>query len=333
MTFRVGTIRVIIIHCQGRMRKGINVLKILFIVYIKKMALICMKAKIRLVSSNRRWESMRKSDDFYGIDKEDYYGRILSGNYAEELKSWLAERIAIYHSFENTWNPAMPYISAWKEMGGEIWYEFVSHGLIDLLGCKGSEAARVFRKSIMDQRIYKYLDKDEGIEKEIVDRRQLDRKRKHLREDVKEKGVIDAVYKLSIEPEKIIWLKDQAYVQSHIQEDIYLSFGVLTVVTKEMRAEEERVLREKLQALLETAGAICHELNQPIQAVSGYSEVLLMKLESSDPSYDKIEKISKMTKKMGGITKKLMRTTRYETKEYLKGFKIVDIDRSSDDED
>jgi C4-dicarboxylate-specific signal transduction histidine kinase len=99
-----------------------------------------------------------------------------------------------------------------------------------------------------------------------------------------------------------------------------------------MRAEEERVMREKLQALLETAGAICHELNQPIQAASGYSEVLLMKLEKDDPSYEKIKKISKMTKKMGNITKKLMRTTRYETKEYLKGFKIVDIDRSSKDE-
>jgi hypothetical protein len=276
---------------------------------------------------------MRKTEDFYGIDKEDYYGHILTGDYPEELKLWLAERIAVYHSFEDTWNPAMPYISAWKERGSEIWYEFVSQGLIDLLGCEGSEAAGAFRKSILDQRIYKYLDKDEEIEKEIVDRRQLDRKRRLLREDVKEKGIIDAVYKLSIDPGMIIWLKDQAYVQSHIQEDIYLSFGVLTVVTKEMRAEEERVLREKLQALLETAGAICHELNQPIQAVSGYSEVLMMNLECSDPSYEKIERISKMTKKMGSITKKLMRTTRYETKEYLKGFKIVDIDRSSSDED
>jgi signal transduction histidine kinase len=248
------------------------------------------------------------------------------------LKSWLADCINTYHSFESTGNPAIPYISAWKEKGGEIWYEFVGHGLIELLGCKRSDAARVFRKSLLDRRIYKYLDRDEGIEKEIFNKRQLNKKRRALREDVKEKGIIDAVYKLSLGSGRIIWLKDQAYVQSYEQDDLYLSFGSLTVVTKEMRAEEERVMREKLQALLETAGAICHELNQPIQAASGYSEVLLMKLEKDDPSYEKIKKISKMTKKMGNITKKLMRTTRYETKEYLKGFKIVDIDRSSKDE-
>lgn len=29
------------------------------------------------------------------------------------------------------------------------------------------------------------------------------------------------------------------------------------------RSESERIYREKLQAVLETAGAICHELNQP----------------------------------------------------------------------
>ena len=275
---------------------------------------------------------MKLASDFYGLNKKEYYGRILNGAYTQVLKEWLAECIINYESFENTGNPAMPYISAWKEKGGEIWYEFVGRGLIDLLGCKRSEAARIFRKSLLDRRIYKYLDEDEGIEKEIFDRKQLNKKRKALRDDVKDKGVIDAVYKLDLGSGEVIWLKDQAVVKSRSQDNIYLSFGSLTVVTKEMRAEEERVMREKLQALLETAGAICHELNQPIQAVSGYSEILLMNLEDSDPSYEKIKKISKMTKKMGSITKKLMRTTRYETKEYLKGYKIVDIEKSSNDE-
>ena len=271
-------------------------------------------------------------DEFYGLSEKDYHGRILTGDYTRELKSWLAECIAIYTAFEGTGNPAIPYISAWKEEGGEIWYEFVGHGLVDLLGCKRAEAARVFRKSLLDRRIYKYLDKEEGIEKEIFNRRQLDRKREALREDVKDKGVIDAVYKLGLGKEGTIWLKDQAYVQSHVLDNVYLSFGSLTVVTKEMRAEEERVIREKFQALLETAGAICHELNQPIQAVSGYSEILMMNLEGDDPTFDKVKKILEMAKKMGSITKKLTMITRYETKEYLRGLKIVDINKSSDNE-
>jgi signal transduction histidine kinase len=41
--------------------------------------------------------------------------------------------------------------------------------------------------------------------------------------------------------------------------------------------------REKLQAVLELAGAVCHELNQPIQAILGHSELLLMDLPKTVP--------------------------------------------------
>ncbi len=44
----------------------------------------------------------------------------------------------------------------------------------------------------------------------------------------------------------------------------------MLMLQKEMRE------REKLQGLLEMAGAVCHELNQPLQVVSGFSEMLLM---------------------------------------------------------
>ncbi|MCK5339748.1 MAG: response regulator transcription factor, partial [Desulfobulbaceae bacterium] len=39
--------------------------------------------------------------------------------------------------------------------------------------------------------------------------------------------------------------------------------------------------REKLQGVLEMAGAVCHEINQPLQAVSGWSEILLMNADKS----------------------------------------------------
>jgi len=64
---------------------------------------------------------------------------------------------------------------------------------------------------------------------------------------------------------------------------------------KAMRAEEERLERERLQVLLEMAGAVCHELNQPLQGIYGYSQSLLMKLAKDDQRYAKIKKIIELT--------------------------------------
>lgn len=95
------------------------------------------------------------------------------------------------------------------------------------------------------------------------------------------------------------------------------------------KAEKERVNREKLEAVLETAGAVCHELNQPMMTIAGYSELLLLKKTGDDPIYDKLDKILDQIDRMGKITRKLMTITRYATKDYSHGKKIIDLDKSS----
>jgi DNA-binding response OmpR family regulator len=86
--------------------------------------------------------------------------------------------------------------------------------------------------------------------------------------------------------------------------------------------------KERLQGVLETAGAVCHEMNQPLQAISGISELLLLDYSESDPIYKKIYNIKELTDRMGSITKKLMRITKYETKELLRA-RIIDIDKAT----
>ena len=95
------------------------------------------------------------------------------------------------------------------------------------------------------------------------------------------------------------------------------------------RSETERIYREKLQAVLETAGAICHEMNQPMMAISGHTELLMDTLDPSDPTCQKIGKIKSQVERMSAITQKLMGITRYETKDYVQGERIVDIEKSS----
>lgn len=86
--------------------------------------------------------------------------------------------------------------------------------------------------------------------------------------------------------------------------------------------------KEKLQVIFEMTGAICHELSQPMQAISGNSELMLMNLQKDNPLYKHVETIKVQVDRMGDITRKLKRVTRYKTKDYINS-KIIDLDSAS----
>jgi len=98
---------------------------------------------------------------------------------------------------------------------------------------------------------------------------------------------------------------------------------------KRRQLEEERLQREKLQGVLEMAGAACHELNQPLQVLSVYSHRLFGDLPEDSPRFEEIKKMKEEIDHLGQITIKIMNVTRYETKEYIEGSKIIDIDKAS----
>ncbi len=92
--------------------------------------------------------------------------------------------------------------------------------------------------------------------------------------------------------------------------------------------QNEMQKREKLQGVLEMAGAVCHELNQPLQIVSGFSELLLTDLDPNAPNYDELTQIKEGIDRIGDLTKKIMKITRYQAKPYLTS-QIVDIHQAS----
>ena len=102
-----------------------------------------------------------------------------------------------------------------------------------------------------------------------------------------------------------------------------------TSMRKRKQLEEERFQRERLEGVLEMAGAACHELNQPLQILLGYSHLLSESLPKESPLSEEIERIKKSVDRLGEITRKIMHITRYETKEYIEGSKIIDIDKAS----
>ena len=86
--------------------------------------------------------------------------------------------------------------------------------------------------------------------------------------------------------------------------------------------------KEKLQVIFEMTGAICHELTQPMQAISGNSELILMSIQQDNPLYRNIKTIKDQVDLMRDITRKLKRVTRYKTKDYINS-KIIDLDSSA----
>jgi len=106
--------------------------------------------------------------------------------------------------------------------------------------------------------------------------------------------------------------------------------SVLRDITQRKQAEETLRESERMQGVLEMAGAVCHEMNQPLMAIYGYLDLISMNIASDDPLFGKVSKIAEQSDRLGRITQKLMTITKYETKDYLQG-KIIDIEKSSKD--
>jgi PAS domain S-box-containing protein len=107
------------------------------------------------------------------------------------------------------------------------------------------------------------------------------------------------------------------------------SVAILSDLTEKNRAAQHRMQKEKLEGVLEIAGAVCHEFNQPLQAISGYTELMAMKLEGHEAlSY--IDQFTAQIERMRNITNKLQGLTRYETKDYSGNTKIIDIQKASE---
>ena len=108
------------------------------------------------------------------------------------------------------------------------------------------------------------------------------------------------------------------------------ALGVIRDISHRKQAEKERLQKEKLQGVLEMAGAACHELNQPLQVISGYNELLRKDIPEDHSLIANLNIIREQIEKMGAITRKIMKITKYETKPYAQGTIIIDIDKSSD---
>ncbi|MBW2707705.1 MAG: PAS domain S-box protein [Deltaproteobacteria bacterium] len=96
-------------------------------------------------------------------------------------------------------------------------------------------------------------------------------------------------------------------------------------ITDQVRAQKERLDREKLEGVLEIAGATCHEINQPLQ----YMYLVLSEAMKENPDSKSLQDIKEQCNRIKEITQKMEHITVCKSTEYVGGQKMVDMGQSA----
>ena len=89
--------------------------------------------------------------------------------------------------------------------------------------------------------------------------------------------------------------------------------GTVQDITEYRLAQDEKAKLEaqlmqahKMESIGTLAGGIAHDFNNILQAISGYSQILLMEKDQSDPDYNKLEGINQSALRASDLTKRLL---------------------------
>lgn len=196
----------------------------------------------------------------YGL--AEYSGRLLHEKYSNEVKERLAELIAAFAAFDTTGVPGIPYITAWNHQDNVMWYEFAGREFTRMFDCDTGGLAASFRRAVIDHRLFHRTEVEAGIKETARNQKELSGSWQGLREEVTEKGNMEADYKVSLaNGNGYIWLKDRARVENFPADRVSISYGFLTDVTNEMVHKE----------LLEQIGYIDQLTNLPNRLIMNRS--------------------------------------------------------------
>ncbi len=85
--------------------------------------------------------------------------------------------------------------------------------------------------------------------------------------------------------------------------------GVLVTfrdISERKSLEAQLLHAHKMEAIGTLAGGIAHDFNNILQAISGYSQILMMGKKTDDPDYSKLEAIERSSHKASELTKQLL---------------------------
>lgn len=231
---------------------------------------------------------MQNSEISHPGQKEEYTGKILLGNYSQQLKKILKEQIDACQSFDRIGLAAMPYIAAWHVDQPGIWYEFVSQRFLDLFGVTADSIGKKFSNAILDRREYEHAEICPDIKEMVLTRHELEDQWNRIRGESILTGQTEAVYKIRLPDGRIRWYKDWATVTTFVDDSICLSPGYLADVSMEMSQKDQvdelnimvnrdkglLVEAERHAALGQLSAQVYHEVRNPILSIGGLAKRL-----------------------------------------------------------
>lgn len=86
--------------------------------------------------------------------------------------------------------------------------------------------------------------------------------------------------------------------------------SILRDITERKHLEAQLLHAQKMEAVGRLAGGIAHDLNNILQAVSGYTQLLLLKRKTNDPDYTRLKAIEHSSQRAAELTTQLLTFSR-----------------------
>ncbi len=105
--------------------------------------------------------------------------------------------------------------------------------------------------------------------------------------------------------------------------------GAVIINRLHRRAENLAEKSARDETAIQLAGAVAHELNQPLTIIISTSEILSRRDPARDDLEPYLRQLIEAAERTSGIVQKLERVTAYRSKHYVGSIQIVDLDRST----
>lgn len=105
------------------------------------------------------------------------------------------------------------------------------------------------------------------------------------------------------------------------------SIGFFYDLTAEIKAEQARLNQEKMAVVLQMAGAVLHNLTQPLQVLLGDSMAALQGVPQDDPVYESLEAIHASARSMAQLMDKIRKVSSLTSVPYSRGASVLDLEQ------
>ncbi len=112
-----------------------------------------------------------------------------------------------------------------------------------------------------------------------------------------------------------------------LQRELAARNAELERVLAELRAAQERIVEsERLKTALKMAGALAHEINNPLSGIIGYCDLIRMRLGAEHPVSRDVERIVEQANRIAAVMRKIQYIREIRFVQYVGEETIVDLD-------